>query len=59
MSWLSNFVRPRIQALVTRRNVPENTAYRMIQRMAMDRKRKMADVAQDVIAMAGMLSDTE
>ena len=24
MSWLSNFVRPRIQALVTRRSVPEN-----------------------------------
>ena len=24
MSWLNNFVRPRIQALVTRRNVPEN-----------------------------------
>ncbi len=24
MSWLNNFVRPRIQALVTRRNMPEN-----------------------------------
>ena len=45
--------------LMSQRGLTEDAAYKMLQKTAMDRKRKIVDVAQDVIAMAEMFSDHE
>jgi response regulator NasT len=41
--------------LMTKRKVSEEEAYRLIQKMAMDQKRRMADVAEQVVNMAELL----
>jgi response regulator NasT len=41
--------------LMSKRRVSEDEAYRLMRKMAMDRKRRLADVAEQVIAMADLL----
>lgn len=42
--------------LMSQRKLTEPQAYRTLQKLAMDRKRRIADVARDVIEMADLLS---
>ena len=41
--------------LMTRRGLTEPDAYRALQKMAMDRKRKLADIARNVLDFADLL----
>ena len=41
--------------LMTQRSLSEPEAYRTLQKLAMDRKRRLADVARDVLEMAELL----
>lgn len=41
--------------LMQQRNLSEPEAYRLLQKMAMDRKRKLVEIADDVIEMAALL----
>lgn len=42
--------------LMRQRRLSEPQAYRMLQKMAMDRKRKLFEIAEDVIEMAALLT---
>ena len=43
--------------LMQQRNLSEADAYRTLQKLAMDRKRKLADVARSVLDMAELFTD--
>ncbi len=42
--------------LMSRKKISEEKAYKSLQKMAMDSKRKLSAVAQDVVSMAGLLA---
>ncbi len=44
--------------LMSQRGLTEGAAYKMMQKMAMDRKRKLADIARDVIEMAELFGSS-
>jgi response regulator NasT len=45
--------------IMSRRKCDEPQAYQLLQKMAMDRRKKLAEVARDVVAMADILGNEE